>query len=97
MPIFVQYSSPALNLNGSKGKIHKLSFGNLTVTPRTLGIEALHVAGETSASTGHSSGQKQQHQPLVISKEMGTSSPQLLNAHWRNEILTRGTTIVEPL
>ena len=28
------------------------------------------------------------HRPLVITKEEDSSSPQLLNAHWNNEVLT---------
>jgi type VI secretion system secreted protein Hcp len=28
-----------------------------------------------------------QHKPLVISKERGAASPQILQAHWRNELL----------
>lgn len=28
-----------------------------------------------------------QHQPLVVTKERGAASPQILQAHWRNELL----------
>ena len=28
------------------------------------------------------------HQPIVITKEVGASSPQLLQAHWANEVFT---------
>jgi type VI secretion system secreted protein Hcp len=39
------------------------------------------------ANSGEPKGFRQ-HKPLVITKERGAASPQLLQAHWKNEILT---------
>ena len=39
------------------------------------------------ANSGQATG-KRQHKPLTITKEWGAASPQLLNAHWKNEVLT---------
>ena len=88
MPIYIQFAAPAINLNTGKGRVHKMSFGNLTVTPRNLGNAAFHVANEIPGSTGQSSAQKSQHQPLVISKEKNASSPQLFGALCTNEVLS---------
>lgn len=38
------------------------------------------------ANSGEPKGYRQ-HRPLVVTKERGNASPQILQAHWRNEIL----------
>ncbi len=38
------------------------------------------------ANSGEPKGFRQ-HRPLVVTKERGAASPQILQAHWRNEIL----------
>ncbi len=38
------------------------------------------------ANSGAAKGARQ-HKPLVVTKERGAASPQILQAHWRNEIL----------
>jgi len=40
----------------------------------------------TDANSGEAKGHRQ-HKPLVITKEWGASSPQILQAHWTNEVL----------
>jgi len=39
------------------------------------------------ANTGEAKGRRQ-HKPLTITKEWGAASPQFLQAHWTNEVLT---------
>ncbi|MCL2725577.1 MAG: type VI secretion system tube protein Hcp [Polyangiaceae bacterium] len=39
------------------------------------------------ANSGEPKGFRQ-HKPLVVTKERGAASPQILQAHWKNEILT---------
>lgn len=39
------------------------------------------------ANSGHAKGHRQ-HRPLVITKERGAASPQILQAHWTNEVLS---------
>ena len=87
MPIYVQFKRSGLNLNAGKSKVHGMAFGSKTVTPRNLGQVVFHVAGETLGSTGKSSAQKSPHQPLVITKEKGSSSPLLFNAVCTREVL----------
>ncbi len=38
------------------------------------------------ANSGAAAGFRQ-HKPLVVTKERGAASPQILQAHWRNEVL----------
>lgn len=85
MPIYVQFAFAGLPANAGKGKVHKMSFGTLTVTPRSLENAVFHVMGE---STGRSSAQNSPHQPLVISKEKSASSPLIFNAACTQEGFT---------
>ncbi|WP_394832183.1 type VI secretion system tube protein Hcp [Pendulispora rubella] len=40
----------------------------------------------TDVNSGEAKGHRQ-HKPLVITKEWGASSPQILQAHWTNEVI----------
>ncbi|HWL86524.1 MAG TPA: type VI secretion system tube protein TssD [Polyangiaceae bacterium] len=47
---------------------------------------AMASAVPVDANSGEAKGHRQ-HKPLIITKEWGAASPQILQAHWTNEVL----------
>ncbi len=47
---------------------------------------AMASAVPADANSGEAKGHRQ-HKPLIITKEWGAASPQILQAHWNNEVL----------
>jgi type VI secretion system secreted protein Hcp len=73
--------------SGSKGgRLFAMAHGTMAITPRNLEQVLVQMRSE-SAMAGHSPAGKRQHKPLVITKEVDSASPLLLNAHWTGEVL----------
>src|ERR1700691_1233557 len=68
-------------------RVHGMGYGGRKITPATLNHTLLQIKAELGASNGTLIG-KRQHKPLTITRETGTASPLLLNAHWANEVLS---------
>jgi type VI secretion system secreted protein Hcp len=91
MPIYLNHSFTGTAVPGlAKGQVYGMTLGSKPVTPRSVGVA---VSGWNygaqvphDASSGQTSG-KRQHTLLTITKETDVSSPQLLNAKWKSELI----------
>lgn len=82
--ILIKISARGRGPSVSKGALHGISYGTSVITPRNFSIMLSQMKNESAgAMVG-----RRQHKPIVITKEWGAASPQLLNAHWTNEALS---------
>jgi type VI secretion system secreted protein Hcp len=73
-------------IGSAEGRVHGMGYGGKKISPATLSHTLFQIKTDLGSSNGALVG-KRQHKPLTITKEVGVSSPQLLNAHWTNEVL----------
>ncbi len=81
MAFSISINAPG-RIASSKGEqLFALAYGSTAITPRNLD-QIISQMRSDSVPAG-----KRRHQPLIITKELGAASPQLLNAHWSSEVL----------
>jgi type VI secretion system Hcp family effector len=88
----ISISAPGRNLNSKGGQLLAMAYGMMAITPRNLHQALSRMQSESSGNTGQMIG-KRQHNPLTITKSVGSASPQLMNAHWKQEVMT--TVVIE--
>jgi type VI secretion system Hcp family effector len=88
MPIYIQTNISGRSLNPKGGRLHSMAYGTMAITPRNLNQALSLMQSESFRNMGQLI-DKRHHKPLTITKELDLASPQLFNAHWRQEVLSQ--------
>jgi len=83
----MQFKSQGRITSSGEGRVHGMGYGGNKITPANLSHALFQIKSELGASIGALLG-KRQHKPLTITRQIGAASPQLLSAHWNNEVLS---------
>jgi type VI protein secretion system component Hcp len=88
LSFYVEFSAPGRGLKGGKGRLHKMSYGSNAITPRNLG----QMLSRMQAESGGNSTTK----TISVTKQWGSSTPQLLQGLGRNEVLNTAPAPASP-
>lgn len=90
MPIYVQFSAVGGNvLKSGMGQVYGVRLGPKTLKPRDVGM-AIQMISPRDPASGLASG-KRQHEPLVITRETDSTSPNLFAGLGNNKVLSKVT------